>query len=384
MADQTGQLSQYINPTTISQQMNSLLSTATKTIETAGGVAADGLKKLSAELSKAGMPSFSALDSSMAQLSSVAPVTKFADNLVNKVKIPGKSPEESRQEPISLLQFPMDLPSNKFIKFTFASFYQPGPLFKRKTLDKSHIVLPIPGDLNERYGVQYQEKQLGVLGALQESGVLNAASNLSDINKKSAESIGKNLGQLATPGNAALVARNVIGAISDSAGAAIDRATGTILNPYTALQFTGVELRTHSFKYKFSPNSLPESVNLKNIIREFKLRMLPEKEGLGYNFPDVCTIEFSNGGSLYYFKNCYLKSMNVNYAPSGTPAFFIGGNFAAEVELSLEFGEIEAVTRNDVMKKDGNFTGDVGSAYTGIKTNQVEVPPAEINPRDRR
>jgi len=72
---------------------------------------------------------------------------------------------------------------------------------------------------------------------------------------------------------------------------------------------------------------------------------------------------------LYYFKNCYLKSINVNYAPSGNPAFFIGGKNPVEVEITLEFGEIEPVTRNDIIK--GDFTGSYGQAITsGRQTSQ--------------
>ena len=64
----------------------------------------------------------------------------------------------------------------------------------------------------------------------------------------------------------------------------------------------------------------------------------------------------------YSFKNCYLKSMGVNYAPQGTPSFFKGGKHPTEAEISLEFGEVEPVTRQDAEK--GDFTMEAGTNST--------------------
>ncbi len=91
--------------------------------------------------------------------------------------------------------------------------------------------------------------------------------------------------------------------VSDNAGAAIDRVTGSILNPYQALQFQGIDLRSHSFRFRCSPNSEKEAEALKAIIQQFKIRMLPEKKGLLFNFPDICTIEFQTRNMPYSFKN---------------------------------------------------------------------------------
>lgn len=358
-----------VQNTSLAQQATSVFSGAGQTFDKLSNAVGGAVSGLASSLGISGLTPSSALLTSVSQLSTAAPISKFTDSLSNKTRIDDMTPQESKQDSSKqgALQFPSDI-TDRFIKFTFASYYQPGPLFKREIIPARSIILPIPSDLVERYGVQYSEKQLGVLGALQESGMLgSAAEGLQNLTNESAASAGQSLGRIAgDAGNAAAIARNVIGTISDSAGNAFDRATGTILNPYNALQFTGIELRNHSFKYKFSPNNMAESQNLKAIIKEFKLRMLPEKKGLLFNFPDVCTIEFSDSkNALYYFKNCYLKTMNVNYAPSGNPAFFVksgGGKDPVEVEITLEFGEIEPVTRNDIMKD--NFTGNIGQAVS--------------------
>lgn len=365
-----------VQTTSLKNQADKLFSGASQTFDRVAGGISSAVQGLAAGLGIAGLDPASAVRSSVAQLSGIAPVSKFTDSLINTNRVEDLSPQETKPDESKLipLQYPQDI-TNRFIKFTFAAFYQPGPLFKREIIPQRSIILPIPSDLVERYGVQYQEKQLGVLGILQESGVLQGLGQ-SDMSEGSVKAMGTKMGEIVkNPGNAAAVARNAIGMISDSAGSAFDRATGTILNPYSALQFTGIELRSHSFKYKFSPNNRAESKVIKDIIKEFKLRMLPEKTGLLFNFPDVCTIEFADSNkALYFFKNCYLKSMNVNYAPAGTPAFFVkagGGDDPVEVELSLEFGEIEPVTRNDVIK--GKFTGAPGQAMeTGNSKNYAD------------
>jgi len=367
-----------VQNSTLAQQAKSIFSGAGQTFDKLTNAVGGAVSGLASSLGQAGLPSASALLTSISQLSASTPISKFTDSLSNTTRIDDLTPQESKPDPSQQgsLQFPSDI-TDKFIRFTFASYYQPGPLFKREIIPSRSIILPIPADLIEKHGVQYSEKQLGVLGVLQESGMLgSAAAGLQNLTTESAGKAGEALGRLAgDAGNAAAIARNVIGAISDSAGNAFDRATGTILNPYNALQFTGIELRNHSFKYKFSPNNATESQTLKNIIKEFKLRMLPEKVGLLFNFPDVCTIEFSDReNALYYFKNCYLKSISVNYAPSGNPAFFIGGKNPVEVEISLEFGEIEPVTRNDIIK--GDFTGSLGSAISSDRQTSQQADSA--------
>jgi len=364
-------------PTTLSQQSTSLFSGVSQTIDRIGAGAQGAITSIAKSLNIGGMAAAGSLRTSIAQVSGITPASKFLDNMSNKNPLPDFTPEQSRANGLAnlpRLQYPVDMPENKFIKFTFSAYYQSGPLFTREIIPTRSIFLPIPSDLTERYGVQYAEKQLGVLGALQETGMLQGIAQ-SEMTEGNIRQMGERAGQLVKdPGNTAAVLRNVVGAISESTGAAIDRSTGTILNPYSALQFSGVELRSHSFKYKFSPNSETESKIIKEIIREFKLRMLPEKRGLTFNFPDVCTIEFANRDSLYYFKNCYLKSMNVNYSPSGTPVFFLGGRHTAEDKISLDFGEIEPLSRNDILS--GDFTGKVGQAMSpGTTKQQTQTPP---------
>ena len=57
--------------------------------------------------------------------------------------------------------------------------------------------------------------------------------------------------------------------------------------------------------------------------------------------------------------------MSVNYAPQGSPSFFKGGKHPTEADISLEFGEVEPVTREDAQK---------GDMTMGFGTNSVNKP----------
>jgi hypothetical protein len=108
--------------------------------------------------------------------------------------------------------------------------------------------------------------------------------------------------------------------------------------------------------------------------------MLPEKTGLALRFPNQCSItittpagEFagdkpSMGGhdSYIIIKKCYLESMSINYAPAGVPSFFSGGRHPTEIEVELNFGEIEPVVQND-------FTGASGPALSSKEISDIRT-----------
>ena len=86
--------------------------------------------------------------------------------------------------------------------------------------------------------------------------------------------------------------------------------------------------------------------------------MHPEKDGLLLTYPDVCQIGFAPDSAMpYKFEQSFLESMTVNYAPSNTPAFFKGGQYPAEIEVTLNFRERVPVTKE--------FFQDAFASYAG-------------------
>lgn len=303
---------------------------------------------------------------SLNQLGSFTTVTKFSENLKKPSPIQQNKPELTRGKTTAAtdnLMYPKDL-STYSISFYFKQYYKDSPLVPKKEKSTVNITLPMPSDLIDKFNAQYASKDLGLLGkALTESGMINdiAQGRIKGMGNRA----GEGLGEQVTPTNVYAAGRSLIG--DTSIGNAVDRATGVTVNPYTALQFQGVGLRKHSFKFRLSPNSRDEALEIQKIIRAFKERMLPEKNGLLFIVPDVCTIKFNVPNTPYSFKTCFLESLTVNYAPSGVPSFFKGGEFTSEVEISLEFGETEPVTRDDLVSNGGDITGS-GNPYESSGT----------------
>lgn len=380
------------NNTSISQQIDSAASSATN-IATGGQLSSIGSKfdetalGLAKGLLNAGSSIAGAAKNAIGQLGVLSTATKFADTLTAPKKIPDVRPEQTKGRLLKgpeSMQYPLDL-GHYYIKFSFFEYKRSAPTADKQTKPTATIFMPLPGELSERFGVQYADRPLGVFGILEEAGVFaGAADALRSGNTQAMnDAIARGTKIAMDPKNITAIAGTASGLADTAVGAGVQRAAGAILNPYQALTFQGTELRTHSFRFKCSPNSESEAAALKKIVTTFKRRMLPQKSGLLYNFPDFCTIEFASRDVPYSFKNCYLKNMSVNYAPSGTPAFFKGGKYAAEVEIQLEFGEIEPVTRND-LEKGSDITGQYGEAYSksgvAISTTPSAADPTKNLP----
>lgn len=269
------------------------------------------------------------------------------------------SPETTRgsstKSPGSL-SFPKDLQGTKyFITFIFKRVSRIGPFDPKINIPVDTIHLPMPNSLVEKFSMGYNTRSLGMIGGFaQESGIVNTLADIftKKANSDSVSQDGERVANLIKePGTSGAILSSAIKKLNDSAGNVFDKATGTALNPYQSLFFEGPELRNHSFTFRLSPNSLDESETLKDIIQAFKLRMHPEKNGLLYVYPDEVDIILGANADKQVFTiyRSVLRSMSVNYAPQGTPAFFSNKNsgpiHSTEVELTLEFGEIEPLTR---------------------------------------
>lgn len=320
----------------------------------------DAFKGIASKLGGAGLSAGGALSGLFGGFNGTNIVAELKDGLPIAPPVPSKLPYNtpSKTTPPGVMSYPSNYNSKYYIQLTFSDRFQANPLVPRKKREQAVIILPMPSDLVESFNMNYSEKTLGMLGVLEEIG-LTKNENLAKMmgSKEGASEVGKSsggrLGEIAKDQGPMLLARYGVKALGvDSLEAGLDRVTGTVLNPYQELQFEGVSLREHTFTYTFSPNSEQDAANLFKIIKELKVRMHPALNGLMFNFPDSCTISFAGPfNDIYTVKESYLKSMSVNYAPSGTPAFFKRGSYPVEVNISLTFGEIKPLSRN-------TFTGE--------------------------
>ncbi len=322
----------------VSSALGSLKSSASSIGDSLGNVSA-----MAGKLGALGLGGITAVSSAFKQLGKLGNYSKFSDTFKPPSKVKGLAPEQTKNRPPGNFTFPSDI-GDYFIKFTFKSYERTLPLGNRIDLPTCVINLPIPQSLQEQFNMQYADKQLGIAGFLEDViGDVVKGGTTPQAFEKAGERVRKEV----FSSQGAYYAGRTLAGLSDSVGAAVDKATGVILNPFQSLIFQGISLRQHSFTYRFSPNSSSESQTLRGIIKELKTRMHPQKDGLIYQFPDVCDITFGNSGNPYFFKTCFLESMSVNYAPAGQPSFFAETKLPTEVEISFTFKEIEPLTRED-------------------------------------
>jgi hypothetical protein len=252
-----------------------------------------------------------------------------------------------------LLSFPATLASVKyFTLFTFKT-YDRKVFESAKDLPSITFALPIPSNLAESFGVAYDTPAIGPIAGQLADSAISVARELIRGDTPSIESTNKMFKQF-SGGQAAYIAakQGLIGSGENGGtfGHAVDMVAGAVPNPHLAVIFSNVGLRTHSFSYKFVPTSSAELSNLKEIIKNLKIRMLPGLYNDGnmlLTFPDLCDIEIVAGNiTPYKIKTCVLESLNINYSPNG-PAFFKTGD-PVEVSIDMTFKETSIFTREDI------------------------------------
>lgn len=311
------------------------------------------------------------------------------------------TPEQTRSATTTSadrLTFPSDIDSVKYyITFRFYERYTQSPVKDAVDKETAVIRLPMPSTLVDTFNMGYSTTALGtVIGGVMQTGmpqnIMNIIKGDSQGTEKAmdnARSIADKLSNLGDRKNilpeainqSSAILRALVRNISDAGSRAIDIATGgTALNPFQGLFFDGPELRNHNFSFKLSPNSAKESDTLKKIIAKFKERMLPERDGLLFKYPDSCIIELSTRTltrePIYTMYRSMLKSMSVNYAPNNVPAFFKDGFSPVEVALDLQFGEIVAITRNDIKQGEQDIANYEDAGISGNSLSSNSTTPA--------
>lgn len=240
------------------------------------------------------------------------------------------------------------------------------------------IYLPMPANLSTGYTADYQNEDLGIVGA----GILGSAQGALNTAEKAVGAIAGGI-KSGTLGGLAKGAGEAVGAITDSiakavnsidassaaaaatalvasqAGgplkAAVADVKGVAANPHRVVLFQGVQFREHQFSYRLSPRNQQESDAIRDIIYKMKYYMLPSFGGAGggfasrafLNYPELFEIQFRNRQHLFEIAASVLKSFTVNYHPMGYPGYIRNGDTVApvEVEINMTFQETEIITK---------------------------------------
>jgi hypothetical protein len=213
---------------------------------------------------------------------------------------------------------------------------------------KEVITLHIEERPSVKYGVNYQDKELGAL-----TGFLAGIGSAT----KSIES-GLQFGGEAFTRLAAEVARipSLIPGVGSKLSDLIGASARVKTNPFREVLFESVDYRTFNFRYRFFPKNQKETEQVQNIVKLFKFHMHPELSDnkFFYIYPSEFEI-------VYYYRNkvnnyfnriseCALTDMSVEYGGEQFATFEDGA--PTEITLNLTFRELELMTKQTI--KNGN------------------------------
>jgi hypothetical protein len=154
------------------------------------------------------------------------------------------------------------------------------------------------------------------------------------------------------------VARAVISGVAGVSGRGqnvVNSATQTTLNPNIRAVFKSVNLREHSFAFKFIPRSQEEAQEVRAIIDWFRMELYPEPTAdigglkVAYKFPNKFLIRMRYGANtpiVTQYIRSHLINMTTNYNPSNM-SFYYDGEFQ-EIDLTLNFREYRTLSKEDI------------------------------------
>jgi hypothetical protein len=117
--------------------------------------------------------------------------------------------------------------------------------------------------------------------------------------------------------------------------------------------FRGIEYRSFSYQYNIMPKSASESAKLADIIKWFRIQMLPDKGDTGNFFtpPNFFTIDYIINGApaeyMHKIKPSVLTDCEVTYGGNGSFGKFKNTGAPSVIALNLTFQEVQLVSKID-------------------------------------
>lgn len=137
------------------------------------------------------------------------------------------------------------------------------------------------------------------------------------------------------------------------------RGTGQVLNPNLELLFSGPNLRTFNYSYRFTPRNSREADVIKQIIRKFKRHMAPKRvePNLFLKTPDVFRLKYiyANGDQHPFLNNikvCALTGFSVDYTPDNSYMTYGDGSMTS-YQVNMQFNELDPIYQNDYDEGEG-------------------------------
>lgn len=249
------------------------------------------------------------------------------------------------------LIFPGDLQSNikngfPYISFTFIKYQDPF-VITRSGLNSSTITpqtakaqpagptiyLPLPAEFQTGVNPEWQIADTKVA-----SGALQAVQDYNNSGVSAGDTATNIL-------NNALAIINAPGA--NAIGGAAPNNIFNAANPKKQALFQGIQPRSFSFNWTFSPQSPQEAVMIATIARQFTKMSLPSLSSTDasfFGFPAECKIAFSkNVLSFPKISSCVCNSVSINLSPAGMQLLSTG--HPIQTGISLSFTETDLRTQ---------------------------------------
>jgi len=221
------------------------------------------------------------------------------------------------------------------------------------------VSLYLPQAIQIRDAVQYDNFDLGTLGALTQSGLQSGGSVLGSAVKGITEGISSFMDAFSqssfdTP-LASLALTRAASKFGDQVGGAVQLQTRVTVNPNTRALFKSVALREIPFTFRLVATNQKEAEEIKEIIKFFRSELYPgeiadaeRNISIGYKLPNLFEIEmqYDNKQVATKFLDSYLRDVSVTYNQNGA-AMHSDGNFT-DVEITLSFIESRALSKKDV------------------------------------
>ena len=257
---------------------------------------------------------------------------------------------------VNQVQFPSDLGNVgmllMFKKYSYGE-RNSGTITSARANIQDSVFLSLPDALIDAQGIRVSATELGLVGNAVAIGTSALASGGISALVDAARGVGmKELAGAA----ASYFVNEAASAVAPAVMQGVEAGAGAKRNPFQALLFDGVDLRTFTFNWTFIPKSRAETNAINEIIRLFKYHSLPYYKDFKagnvsaggrtfLSYPSVC-LPLITGVDTLVMKACMINRVDVDYAGGGELAFLEGGN-AAALKLSVTMQEMQMWTRED-------------------------------------
>lgn len=233
---------------------------------------------------------------------------------------------------------------------------------------KDSIALFMPQNITTSYGVQTEATELPASSTLIGGDVVNDIKNFRggslDFAKKTANIARKvglrnfKLAGEAVQGDRQLredLGRTLLAKRFENIGNFLQANFRNLRNPHMEFLFKGVNQRTFSFEFTFTPRSEDEAERIREILKIFKIHSMPRIRdnvaGVFQEYPSEFDIKFISKGQENEFINkistCQLTNLSVNYTAAGVNSMHrdFGGSTKGQsptnIQVTMEFTELE-------------------------------------------